>query len=112
MPYIILSLVMIVLSIIFRLASVFRLTIPLLYALVGPLIFPTWFAEQEQLALIIWFVLLGLVVLSWIYSLVRKIHAIVEQRREDKAVVLIFKDRLRKAKENGEGTVSTENLWH
>ena len=43
MAYLMLGIVMIFLSIVFRLAAVFRLTIPLLYALVVPTVFHKWY---------------------------------------------------------------------
>ena len=43
MVYLMLGIVMIFLSIVFRLAAVFRLTIPLLYALVVPTVFHEWY---------------------------------------------------------------------
>ena len=58
MAYLMLGIVMIFLSIVFRLAAVFRLTIPLLYAL------------------------------SSVVSLVRKIRGILLRRREDKMLEL------------------------
>ncbi len=67
MPYIpiVILIVMVVLNIIFRIASIFRLTIPLLYALVVPILFPQWVRENETLVTVIWFAIVSLVILSW-----------------------------------------------
>ena len=65
MAYLMLGSVMILLSIVFRLAAVFRLTIPLLYALVVPTVFHEWYYANQTLANVIWYVLLAVVVLSW-----------------------------------------------
>ena len=43
MAYLMLGSVMILLSIVFRLAAVFRLTIPLVYALIVPTVFHEWY---------------------------------------------------------------------
>lgn len=52
-----------------------RLTIPLLYALLLPILCPEWYQAHEALGNGIFFGLLGLVVLSWVFSLVRKVRA-------------------------------------
>lgn len=88
MAYLILGIVMIFLSIVFRLAAVFRLTIPLLYALVVPTVFHEWYYANQTLANVIWYVLLAVVVLSWVVSLVRKVRGILLRRREDKMLEL------------------------
>ena len=79
--YIFLGAGILILSILFRLAAVFRLTIPLLYALVVPTLLSDWYYAHYTLANVIWYVLLAVTVLSWVYSLVRKISAIMERRR-------------------------------
>ena len=61
MAYLMLGIVMIFLSIVFRLAAVFRLTIPLLYALVVPTVFHEWYYANQTLANVIWYVLLAVV---------------------------------------------------
>ena len=43
-------LLMVLLNLLFKIASFFRLSIPLLYALAAPIIFPDWVQEQETLA--------------------------------------------------------------
>ncbi|MGO5023527.1 hypothetical protein ACTQ4E_10585, partial [Lawsonibacter sp. LCP25S3_G6] len=88
MAYLMLGIVMIFLSIVFRLAAVFRLTIPLLYALVVPTVFHEWYYANQTLANVIWYVLLAVVVLSWVVSLVRKVRGILLRRREDKMLEL------------------------
>ena len=88
MAYLMLGIVMIFLSIVFRLAAVFRLTIPLLYALVVPTVFHEWYYANQTLANVIWYVLLAVVVLSWVVSLIRKVRGILLRRREDKMLEL------------------------
>ncbi|EQB19893.1 hypothetical protein UNSWDHB_2829 [Dehalobacter sp. UNSWDHB] len=71
-------LLMFVLNFLFKIASFFRLGIPLLYAFVVPLFFADWLHNNEALAMGIWYVLIGLVLLSWIVSIRKKIR----RRRE------------------------------
>ena len=88
MAYLMLGIVMIFLSIVFRLAAVFRLTIPLLYALIVPTVFHEWYHSNQQLGDLIGYMLLAAVALSWVISLVRKIRGILLRRREDKMLEL------------------------
>ena len=76
MPYIslLILLLMIVVNLIFRFASLFRLTIPVLYAIVVPVFFPDWLHKNETLVTVIWFALIGLVILSWIVTIRKRIH--------------------------------------
>lgn len=102
MAYLMLGSAMILLSIVFRLAAVFRLTIPLVYALIVPTIFHEWYYANQTLANVIWYVLLAVVVLSWVVSLVRKVRGILLRRREDKMLELIVLNRMREAQMHGE----------
>ena len=49
--------------------------------------------------------------LSWLLSLIRFVCDFVTQTRDDAAAMEYFSYRVRKARENGEDTVSTEGLW-
>lgn len=51
-----------------------RLTIPLLYALLVPILCPEWYDAYEALGNGIFFGLLVLTLLSWTVTLVRKIR--------------------------------------
>lgn len=62
-------------TVIIILVSRLRLTIPLLYALLLPILCPEWYQAHEALGDGIFFGLLGLVALSWVFSLVRKVRA-------------------------------------
>ena len=57
------------------LVSLLRLAIPLGYAIVVSLCFGEWYHAHEALGDGIFFALLGLVVLSWVISITRKIWA-------------------------------------
>ena len=63
------------LALMLRLVSLLRLTIPLGYAIVVSLCFGEWYHAHEALGDGIFFALLGLVVLSWVISITRKIRA-------------------------------------
>ena len=102
--YIFLGAGILILSILFHLAAVFRLTIPLLYAL------SDWYYAHYTLANVIWYILLAVTVLSWVYSLVRKISAIMERRRHEKAKEEILIQRVREAGRNGGGTVHLDDF--
>ena len=60
MPVILLSIAMFIISIIFKLAAVFRLTIPLLYVVAMNTFWRSWYQAHQSLGDIIFFVLLGL----------------------------------------------------
>ncbi|MBD9198138.1 MAG: hypothetical protein EGQ09_14020 [Clostridiales bacterium] len=100
-----------VLAILFRLATLTRLTLPLLYTLSMLTVFHSWYQTHTALADDILFVLVGLVVLSWLLSLLGRVWSFIQERQDDRAAVEYFKYLVRKAKENGEDTISTEGLW-
>ena len=89
MAYLMLGSVMILLSIVFRLAAVFRLTIPLVYALIVPTVFHEWYYANQTLANVIWYALLAVVVLSWGGSLGREGLDILLPGGEGKRVCLL-----------------------
>lgn len=63
------------LALLLRLVSLLRLTIPLSYAIVVSLCFGEWYHAHEVLGDSIFFALLGMVAISWVISIVRKIRA-------------------------------------
>ena len=63
------------LALLLRAISLLRLTIPLGYAAVVSLCFGEWYHAHEVLGDSIFFVLLGMVAISWVISIVRKIRA-------------------------------------
>ena len=110
MAYLMLGSAMILLSILFRLAAVFRLTIPMLYALIVPTAVHEWYYANQTLANAIWYAMLAVTLLSWVVSLVRKIAARVEHRRYEKAKEEILIQRVLEAGRNGGGTVRVDDL--
>ena len=63
------------LALMFKAASVLRLGVPLLYALVVPTVFHGWFYANYDLAYGIWYAMLVIVALSWIVTIVNKVRA-------------------------------------
>ena len=113
MVYLLFGTGILILSIVFRLAAVFRLTIPLLYALLAPLLFRDWYLAHTVLSEAIFFALLALVVLSWAVSLARKVRYLIDQRREERFSEQIYLRRYRQAVANGEDIagIPIDDLW-
>lgn len=79
-------LLMLVLNTIFKIASIFRLSIPLLYAFVIPIFFPSWLHKNEALVIGIWYVLIGLVVLSWVVTIRKKLRRWRERKQYEEGI--------------------------
>ena len=62
------------LSVLFHAASLLHLGLPLLYALIVPTLFSSWYYSHYALANGIWYVLVVLGLISWAVSLVRKVR--------------------------------------
>lgn len=73
-------LLMLLLNILFKVASFFRLGVPLLYALAVPILFPDWVQENETLANLTFIELIALVILSWVVTTRKKI---LQKRRQN-----------------------------
>jgi hypothetical protein len=69
------------LNFMFKLTSIFRLGIPLLYALLVSILFPDFVQEHEILANGILFALLALVLLSWVVTIRQRIRLRREQKQ-------------------------------
>jgi pilus assembly protein TadC len=77
---IVIFLIMVLVNLLFKIASFFRLGVPLLYALAVPLLFPDWVQGQETMATLIFFGLIALVILSWVITIRKRI---LRKRREN-----------------------------
>lgn len=90
---------MMVLSLLFKVAGKLRLTLPLFYFLAAVIstFFTDWVSEHEQLVLWGLYILIGLVVLSWIVSLVRTIR----RRKADKLLQEDIAWQISRARELG-----------
>ena len=62
------------LTLLMKTASVLRLGIPLLYALIVPTVFHEWFYANYDLAYGIWYAMIALAVLSWVVTIVRRVR--------------------------------------
>ena len=74
-----------VLALLFRLAALTRLTIPLLYTVSMLTVFHGWYQTHTALADNILFVLVGLVVLSWLLSLLGRVWSFIQEKRNRSA---------------------------
>ena len=77
MTYFVLGFALIFLPVLFRLALRLRLGIPIAYAIVIPVVFRPWYLANTALADGIFFVLIGLMVLSWLITLGKKFVSIL-----------------------------------
>ena len=73
----VLSLGLALLGGIIYLAQTLRLSVPLLYGALVITVFRPWYLTHTALADGIFFVLVGLVALSWVVSLIRKVWEII-----------------------------------
>ena len=87
-----------VLALLSRLAALTRMTIPLLYTVSMLTVFHGWYRAHTVLADRILFALVGLVVLSWLLSLIHFVCGLVTQARDDAAAMEYFSYRVRKAR--------------
>lgn len=77
MVFFVFGLVLIFLPVLFRLALRLRLGIPMVYAVVVPTIFRAWYLSNTALADGIFFALVGLMALSWLVTLAKKVLTIL-----------------------------------
>jgi len=99
------------LPILFRLALKLRLGVPMLYALLMLTMFHGWYQANSALADGIFFALVGLVALSWVVTLFRRLWELLEDWREERAAAELLAYRVRQARAAGEYAISTEGLW-
>ena len=91
MGFLVLSLGLPLLGLLLRLAAKLRLAIPLLYALIAPTVFHSWFYAHHTLA--------------------GKVRELAEDYREEQTAMELLAHRVRQARANGDLSVSTEGLW-
>ena len=77
MMYAVLSLGLALLEGVIRLAQVLRLSVPLLYGALVIKVFRPWYLAHTALADGIFLVLVGLVVLSWVVTLMRVVRKMI-----------------------------------
>lgn len=100
------------LPILFRLALKLRLGFPMLYIVLALTIFHDWTRANPELADGVLFAMVGLVILSWVVTAVRKLCDFIDLHREDRIAAEMFAHRVRRARANGEYVVSTDDFWY
>ena len=83
-------------GILFRIVGTLRLSVPLLYALVVAFFFPGWSTRNPALSMGIFYGLIGLCVLSWIVSLIRKIREHRAEREMEECEVRAIIDAIKR----------------
>jgi len=89
-----LSIFIMLISLILRLTKLLHLTVPLLYMIVVPAFFGEWYRQNEFLAHLILIVLVGMVILSWIVAIYRKIRDKRVERNRAELDAIINSKRL------------------
>ena len=102
---------LILLPILFRLALKLRLGIPMLYTVLMLTVFHGWYQAHTALADGIFFALVGLVILSWVVTLLRRILDLLDEWREDRVMAELLACRVRQARANGQSAVSVKGLF-
>jgi len=93
--YLAIAALILIVSIILRLASALGLSVPLAYGVIAPTLFYDWFHTNQQLAEGIGWALVALVAASWLISLIRKIIDIVQKRRDAETEDMILLHRIK-----------------
>lgn len=110
MAFMILGFGFALLPLLLRLALKLRLGVPLLYGILMLTIFHGWYQVHAALADGILFAMVGLVALSWVVTLVRKLAGVMSEFLEDMAAAKLLASRVRQARLVGESIVSTDGL--
>ena len=111
MMFMILGVGLFLLPILFRLAVKLRLGIPMLYAVLMLTVFHGWYQAHIALADSIFFALVGVAVLSWVVTLLRRLWGVLEDWREERAMADLLAYRVRQARAAGEYAIDTQGLW-
>ena len=105
--YVIGGTIVILLSILFKVAAISRLSIPLAYALIVTTIFRGWREANPVLSETIFYILLGLTLLSWIYTLVKRIR---DKHAEEVYLEFVVQKRFDEAEVRGEYTINLSDI--
>ena len=110
MMFLMLGAVLFLLPILLRLALKLWLGIPMLYAVLMLTVFLDWYRANTALADGIFFVLIGLIALSWVVTLLRRLWDLLEDWREERATAELLGYRVRQARAAGENVIHTDGL--
>ena len=91
------TLILLVLSFLFKVAVKLRLTLPLIYFLLVSSILNKWAASHESLAFAILYILIAVSVISWLFALKDKL----QERRYYRAIEEDMAWQIKRAKERG-----------
>ena len=91
------TLILLVLSFLFKVAGKLRLTLPLIYFLLVSSILNKWAASHESLAFAILYILIAVSVISWLFALKDKL----QERRYYRAIEEDMAWQIKRAKERG-----------
>ena len=91
------TVLLLILSLLFKAAGKFRLTIPIICFLLFSTLFNKWAGEHETLAYAILYSLLGITVMSWVVSLVKAIR----RKRNEKYIEDDAAWQIRRVREMG-----------
>ncbi len=110
MAFMILGIGFALLPLLLRLALKLRLGLPLLYSLLMLTVFHGWYQAHAALADGILFAMVGIAALSWAVTLARRLWALLEDLRSERAAARVFAGRVRQARLEGRTAVSAEGL--
>lgn len=110
MAFMILGMGFALLPLLLRLALKLRLGIPLLYSVLMLTVFHGWYQAHAALADGILFAMVGLVALSWVVTLARRLWTLLKSWREERAMAERLACRVRQARVAGENAVNTDGL--
>lgn len=91
------TLILLVLSFLFKVAGKLRLTLPLIYFLLVSSILNKWAASHESLAFAILYILIAVSVISWLFALKDKL----QERRYYRAIEEDMAWQIKRAKDRG-----------
>ena len=111
MVFMILGIGLALLPLLLRLALKLRLGLPLLYSLLMLTVFHGWYQAHAALADGILFAMVGIVALSWVAALARRLWELLENLQSDWRAARAFAGRVREARMMGESAVSAEGLF-
>ena len=111
MAFMILGIGSALLPLLLRLALKLRLGVPLLYSFLMLTIFHSWYQAHAALADGILFAMVGLVALSWLVTLARRLWELLEDLRCELSAARAFAGRVRQARLEGSTAVSAEGLF-
>lgn len=94
------------LPVLFRLALKLRLGVPMLYIVLALTALHDWTRSNPALADGVLFALVGLVALSWVVTLLRRLWELLEDWREERAMADLLANRVRQARASGKNIIS------